>query len=83
MQKYKFSVTCLNALFMKTAPDPLEHEKLCADASCPGRPRIYYMIRRSHRMQKHKFIITCPSALFMETYVFFIETALGPPEHEK
>jgi hypothetical protein len=30
----------------------------------------------SHWMQKHEFGITCPGALFMET-------APGPPEHEK
>jgi hypothetical protein len=32
--------------------------------------------RRSHRMQKHNIGVTCPGALFMQT-------APGPPEHEK
>jgi hypothetical protein len=31
---------------------------------------------RSHKMQKHKFDIMCPGALLMET-------APGPPAHEK
>jgi hypothetical protein len=32
--------------------------------------------RRSHWMQKHKFGVMCIGVLFMET-------APGPPEHEK
>jgi hypothetical protein len=35
-----------------------------------------YVTHRSHQMQKHKLGITCP-------YALFIETASGPPEHEK
>jgi hypothetical protein len=34
------------------------------------------MTHRSHRMQKHKFGVMCPDMLYMET-------ASGPPEHEK
>jgi hypothetical protein len=37
---------------------------------------MHYMTHRSHRMQKHKFGIMCPNA-------FFMDTAPGPPEHEK
>jgi hypothetical protein len=37
---------------------------------------MHYVIHRFHRMQKHKFGVMCLGALFMET-------ALGPPEHEK
>jgi hypothetical protein len=33
MQKHKFGVTSLVALFMLTAPVPPKHEKLCADVS--------------------------------------------------
>jgi hypothetical protein len=51
-------------------------KKLLVDDSLPGRTEMPYVTRRSHRMQKHKFNITCLGALFMET-------ALGPPEHEK
>jgi hypothetical protein len=37
---------------------------------------MHYETRISHRMQKHMFGVTCPDTLFMET-------ALGPPKHEK
>jgi hypothetical protein len=37
---------------------------------------MHYMSHSSHWMKKHKFGVMCPGALFMET-------ALGPPEHEK
>jgi hypothetical protein len=37
---------------------------------------MQYVTHRSHRMQNPKFGVMCPVALFMET-------ALGPPEHEK
>jgi hypothetical protein len=37
---------------------------------------MHYVTRRSHWIQKHKFNVMCPGALFLET-------ALGPPEHEK
>jgi hypothetical protein len=37
---------------------------------------MHYVTRRSHRMQKYKFNVTCPGVLFMES-------TLGPPEHEK
>jgi hypothetical protein len=37
---------------------------------------MHYMTRRSHQLQKHKFGVKYPGALFMET-------RLGPPEHEK
>jgi hypothetical protein len=37
---------------------------------------MQYVTRRSHQMQKHRFEVACPNTLFMETDV-------GPPEHEK
>jgi hypothetical protein len=37
---------------------------------------MHYVTCRSNGMQNHKFGVMCPDALFMET-------ALGPPEHEK
>jgi hypothetical protein len=37
---------------------------------------MHYVAQRSHRMQKHKFSVTCPDSLF-------VDTAPGPPEHEK
>jgi hypothetical protein len=42
----------------------------------PGRIRMHYVTQRSHWIQKHKFSVTCPRTLF-------VETASGPPEHEK
>jgi hypothetical protein len=35
-----------------------------------------YLTHRSYRIQKHKLGVPCPDALSMET-------APGPPEHEK
>jgi hypothetical protein len=40
------------------------------------RTEKHYVTHRSHRIKKHKYGVTCPDALFMET-------APGPPEHEK
>jgi hypothetical protein len=37
---------------------------------------MHYVKRISHRMQKHWFGVLCPVALFMES-------SLGPPQHEK
>jgi hypothetical protein len=37
---------------------------------------MHYVTHKSYWMQKHKFGVTCPNALF-------VETAPGPPEHEK
>jgi hypothetical protein len=37
---------------------------------------MHYVNRRSQRTQKYKFSVMCPDMLFMET-------ATGPPEHEK
>jgi hypothetical protein len=37
---------------------------------------MHYVTNRYHRMQKHKFSVWCP-------YVFFVESVLVPPEHEK
>jgi hypothetical protein len=76
MQKHKFDVTCPSALFVETAPVPLEHEKYCVDVSWPGPTRKHYMTHRSHWMPKHKFDITCPDAIL-------VESILVPLEHEK
>jgi hypothetical protein len=75
-QKYKFGVTCPDALFMETALGPPEHEKKCVDVTCPEHTGMHYVTRKSHRMQKHKFGVTCLSALF-------VESVLVSPEHEK
>jgi hypothetical protein len=61
---------------MQTAPCPPEHEKQCLNISCPGRIGTHYVTRRSHMMQIHKFNVMYLGTLFMET-------TLGPPEHEK
>jgi hypothetical protein len=37
---------------------------------------MYYVTCRCHQMEKRKFGTMCPGALFLDT-------ALGPPEHEK
>jgi hypothetical protein len=37
---------------------------------------MHYVTHGLHQMQKHMFGITCPDMLF-------VETALGPAEHEK
>jgi hypothetical protein len=55
MQKHKFSVTCPNAVFIETAPDP------------PGSTGMHHLTCRSHPMQKHNFSATCPGAVFMKT----------------
>jgi hypothetical protein len=56
MQKHKFGIMCLGALFVGSELGPPEHEKHCIDVSCPGRTRTF----SSHRIQKHKFSVTCP-----------------------
>jgi hypothetical protein len=43
MLKHKFGVTRPSALFIDTAPGPPEHEKLCANVSCPRRTRMHYV----------------------------------------
>jgi hypothetical protein len=75
MQKHKFSVTCLGALFMKAAPGSHQHEKSVSTFRALDAPKCT-VTGRSHRMQKHNFGVTCPGILFMES-------ALGAPEHEK
>jgi hypothetical protein len=55
---------------------PPEHEKLFIDISRPGHIGIHYVTRISQGEQKHKFSVMCPGALFMET-------TLGPLDHEK
>jgi hypothetical protein len=76
MQEHKFSVTCPSLLFAESEPVLREHEKLCADVSCPGRTGMNRVIRISHHRQKHNFDRTCSSA-------FFVEFVTVPPELEK
>jgi hypothetical protein len=75
MQKYKFSVPCPGALFVKSEQVLFKHES-ASTFGTPDAPGMHYVTRRSHRMQKHKFGITYPSAIFMET-------TQGLPENEK
>jgi hypothetical protein len=55
---------------------PPEHEKYFIDVLLSGRSGMHFVTYRSHQMQKHKFSVFCPGWLFMET-------AQGPPKHEK
>jgi hypothetical protein len=48
MQKYKFGITYLDALFMETAPSPPKLENYCVDVPHPGRTESHYVNRRSH-----------------------------------
>jgi hypothetical protein len=75
MQKHNFGVMCPDMLFMKTTPAPLEHEKLCIDVSRPGRTRMHYVSRGSHRMQKKVWCNVSDS--------FSVESVLVPHEHQK
>jgi hypothetical protein len=61
---------------METTPVPPEHEKSHVDISQSRRTIIHYVTCISHQMQKHTSNITCASTIFMDT-------ALGPIEHEK
>ena len=67
MRKHKFSVTCPVVLFVESEPVPPEHEKLCAEVSCPRLTRMTYVTSISHQRLKHKFSVTVPSALFVES----------------
>jgi hypothetical protein len=67
MQKHKFGVTCLGALFVETALCPPEHEKWCIDFFRLGRTSTHYVTRRSLSMEKHKFGVTCSSVLLVES----------------
>jgi hypothetical protein len=60
---------------IRNVNNPPEHEKWCANVSCPRCTRIQNMTRGSHRMQKNKLGIKCPSTLF----VIFVPV---PPEYE-
>jgi hypothetical protein len=75
-EKYKFSVTCPSALFVKSIPVLPKHEKQCVTVALPGWAGMLYVTRISHRMQKHNLGVTCPGT-------FFVESVLVPPEHEK
>jgi hypothetical protein len=76
MQKYKFSVSCRNALFMGCTLGPLEHQKYCVDVPHHGCTKMHYVIHGSHLMQKYKIDVTCLGAHFMGPVV-------GPPGQEK
>jgi hypothetical protein len=77
IQQQKFNITCPSALLMEITPGPTEHEKLCVDVSRWGCTGKHYVTRRSHQIQKTQVrhnVSWC---------AFFLETAPGPPEHEK
>jgi hypothetical protein len=76
MQKQKFSITCPEALFVKSIPAPTELAKNCVDDSLSGSTKMHYVTRRSNRMQKQKFSVTCPNEIF-------VDSVPVPPEHEK
>jgi hypothetical protein len=76
MEKPKFGVTSLGALFVKTVPVPTRVEKIVQSDFTTGQTGMHYVTHRSHRMQKHKLGVTCPTTLF-------IETALGPHKHDR
>jgi hypothetical protein len=74
MQKHKFSVTCLDALFVESVPVAPEHENSALTfygldtpecTTSPTDPAGY----------KKKFGLTCP-------VVLFVKSIPGPPEHE-
>jgi hypothetical protein len=46
MQKHKFGVMYPNALFVESAPGPLEREKLCINISHPGCTETHYVIHQ-------------------------------------
>jgi hypothetical protein len=68
MQKPKFDVMCLDALFVQSVPVPLEHEQLCINVSWLGCTEMHYVTRRSHRMEKHKIGVKCPARFFWNLY---------------
>jgi hypothetical protein len=76
MQKHKSGIMCPDVLFVASASDQPEQEKLCIDISCPRYTRMHYVTRKSRRMQKHRFGITCACTLFMAS-------SLGQPEDDK
>jgi hypothetical protein len=43
MQKHKFGVMCLGALFVESVLVPPKHEKECDHVSCPGHTRMHYV----------------------------------------
>jgi hypothetical protein len=62
MQKHKFNVMCLDALFMETAPGPTENVKYFIDVSHPRCTEMHYVTHKYHWMQKHKFSLTWSAA---------------------
>jgi hypothetical protein len=47
MQKHKFYVTCLDALFVKYVPDQPKNEKECVDVLQLKRTGVHYVTRWS------------------------------------
>jgi hypothetical protein len=76
MQKYKFSITFPDALFVQSIRVPPKHDKLCIDDLGPGHIGVHYVTDRSDQMQKHKFNLMWPRALFVQSIPV-------PPEHDK
>jgi hypothetical protein len=76
IQKLRFCVICLDALFSESVLVPPKHEKLCVDVLRSEHTKMHYVTCRSHRIQKDKFGVTFPSMLF-------VESILVSSEHEK
>jgi hypothetical protein len=76
IKKYKFGVLCHDALDVRLAPGPPEHEKWYINVSHTGCIRMHYMTYKSHMMQKNKFGVTCPGTLL-------VGPTSGPQDHEK
>jgi hypothetical protein len=74
--KHKFSVTSPGGAVYKNRTGPTWARKIVCRRCTPGRTRMHYVTRRSHRMQKHRVCVTCLDALFTKT-------ALSPLEQEK
>jgi hypothetical protein len=68
MQKQNFGVTCPGALFIKTAPDSDDHEKLCIHVSRPGHTEMHYVTSRSHQMQKIQIWRNMSRRIFSRIY---------------
>jgi hypothetical protein len=75
MQKHKFDVICPSVLLRKPHR---EHPSFKIVRRCfvPQSQPKALLDPQIPLDEKHKFSVTCPDALFMET-------TLGPPEHEK
>jgi hypothetical protein len=75
MQKHMFGIMCPRVLFMKTAPDPPEHENSVSMFRIPDVPECITSPEDPMRCKNTSSRVTCPDALFMRT-------AQGPPKQE-